>query len=88
MSFKEAVEAVVKKIPRGKTLSYKQVAWAAGRPNAARAVGQIMARNQDTSVPCHRVIRSDGTPGGYNGLRGEKQRLLQDEALTPDGKTA
>jgi len=79
MSFKQAVEAVVKNIPRGKTLSYKQVAFAAGRPNAARAVGQIMAHNSDLSIPCHRVIRSDGKAGGYNGLRGEKVRLLEEE---------
>lgn len=69
-SFKELVEKVVRNIPEGKTLSYKEVALRAGNPNAARAVGMIMAHNSDKTVPCHRVIRSDGKIGGYNGLRG------------------
>ena len=48
-------------------MSYKQVAWVAGSPNASRAVGNIMMENHDPKVPCHRVIRSDGQVGGYNG---------------------
>jgi len=75
ISFKERVIAVVKKIPRGKTMSYKEVAACAACPGAARAVGSIMAANADTSVPCHRVIRSDGKLGGYNGLQGTKSKL-------------
>ncbi len=75
-TFTERVLVVVRSIPKGKTLSYKQVAAAAGRPGAARAVGTIMANNSDHDVPCHRVIKSDGTPGGYNGLKGEKEALL------------
>ncbi len=77
--FADKVCAVVKQIPRGETRSYKQVAQVAGRPGAARAVGNIMAANTDISVPCHRVIRSDGKIGGYNGLRGEKEKLLKEE---------
>lgn len=77
--FAERVRAVVRGIPRGQTLSYGQIAAAAGSPGAARAVGTVMARNTDTSVPCHRVIKADGSPGGYNGLRGEKERLLRQE---------
>lgn len=77
--FRANVIAVVKKIPKGKTLSYKEVAAYAGHPLAARAVGAIMRTNTDKSVPCHRVIKSDGTLGGYNGLRGEKARLLKSE---------
>lgn len=68
--FKEKVLVVVARIPRGKTLSYREVARLAGRPNAYRAVGNIMARNDNPKIPCHRVIRSDGTPGGYSRLRG------------------
>lgn len=60
-------------------MSYKEVAARAGHPGAARAVGAIMRTNKDKSVPCHRVIKSDGTLGGYNGLRGEKERLLRIE---------
>ena len=78
-AFSERVCDVVRRIPKGKTLSYKQVAAAAGKPGAARAVGTIMARNTDHSVPCHRVIKSDGKPGGYNGLKGEKEELLMEE---------
>lgn len=78
-TFADRVRAVVVGIPRGSTMSYGQVAAAAGSPGAARAVGTVMARNADRSVPCHRVINADGTPGGYNGLRGEKERLLRAE---------
>lgn len=76
MSFKDSVYAVVKNIPMGKTMSYKEVAAAAGSPNAFRAVGNILNKNKDPDIPCHRVIKSDGTAGGYNGLKGEKEDLL------------
>lgn len=82
-SFAEKVRAVVRKIPRGKVLSYKQVAYAAGRPLAHRAVANIMARNYDPTVPCHRVIRSDGGLGGYNrGGIERKRELLSKEGVT------
>ena len=64
--FSDRVRAVVRRIPKGKTLTYKQVAVKAGHPNAARAVGMIMSRNFDPKIPCHRVVRSDGKIGGYN----------------------
>lgn len=79
-SFKEKVLTVVQKIPRGKTLTYKEVASRAGNSKASRAVGSIMKNNTDTSVPCHRVIRSDGKFGEYNGLLGaSKQEVLERE---------
>lgn len=78
--FQDKVRAVVKKIPKGQVLSYKQVAYAAGKPGAARAVANTMANNFDPEVPCHRVIRSDGGLGGYNrGGIEEKRRILQSE---------
>jgi methylated-DNA-[protein]-cysteine S-methyltransferase len=78
--FKEKVIAIVKKIPKGKTMSYKEVAARAGHPGAARAVGAIMRVNTDPSVPCHRVIKSDGTLGGYNTINGpSKRKLLERE---------
>ncbi len=86
-SFKEMVLRVVKDIPKGKTLTYREVALRAGSPQAARAVGTIMSHNTDTSIPCHRVIRSDGKLGGYNGIRGgqegiqAKQKLLKAEGV-------
>lgn len=77
--FRERVLSVVKGIPKGETLSYGQVASLAGAPGAARAVGNIMANNFDEEVPCHRVIKADGSLGGYNGNLGEKEALLRKE---------
>jgi O-6-methylguanine DNA methyltransferase len=71
-SFKDRVLAIVSKIPKGKTMTYKQVATKAGNPDAARAVGGYMSKNADKTIPCHRVVRSDGKMGGYNGLQGKK----------------
>ncbi len=79
--FTKLVYDIVRKIPKGKTLSYKQVAAYAGRPNAARAVGTILKKNCDKTIPCHRVIKSDGSIGMYNGLRGKKEQLLKKESV-------
>ncbi|NBD74370.1 methylated-DNA--[protein]-cysteine S-methyltransferase [Patescibacteria group bacterium] len=79
-SFRDRVRSVVAGIPRGETLTYGAVALAAGNPRAARAVASIMARNVDPAVPCHRVVRADGTLGGYNrGGEGVKRALLAEE---------
>jgi len=77
--FGEHVLAVVRAIPRGSTMTYKAVAVAAGNPHAARAVGAIMKTNYDPNIPCHRVVRSDGTPGGYNRGSKRKRELLREE---------
>jgi len=79
VTFTEKVLVVVKNIPKGKTLSYRQVAALAGNSSAARAVGAILKANKDLEVPCHRVIRSNGQFGKYNGLRGDKASLLREE---------
>jgi O-6-methylguanine DNA methyltransferase len=81
-TFAERVRNIVKKIPYGTTLSYKEVAIRAGNPRGARAVARLMAANFDTGIPCHRVICSDGTPGGYNrgGVRVKKKLLLQEQS--------
>lgn len=78
-SFKERVLEVVKKIPRGKVLTYKEVAKKAGSPKASRAVGNILHNNHDPQIPCHRVIRSDGKVGGYNRGVKNKIKLLKKE---------
>ena len=70
---------MVKKIPKGKTLTYKQVAKAAGRPGAYRAVGNILNKNYDPAIPCHRVVRSDGKTGGYNRGAERKKEILNEE---------
>lgn len=78
--FKERVQQAVRSIPKGETRTYGEVAQAAGYPRAARAVGMIMANNDDTTVPCHRVIRADGKLGGYNAINGpSKEALLRAE---------
>lgn len=77
--FRGRVLQVVRKIPRGKTMTYKEVAIAAGRPKAYRAVGNILHTNYDPGIPCHRVVRSDGRSGGWNRGMAAKARLLEEE---------
>lgn len=77
-SFREKVLLVVSRIPKGKTATYKAVATKAGHPLAARAVGAIMRSNKDKNIPCHRVVGVRGL-GGYNGLKGKKEKLLHAE---------
>lgn len=80
-TFAKKVYEVVKKIPKGKVLTYLEVAEKAGRPKAARAVGNILSKNFDPKIPCHRVIRSDGRLGGYNRGAKAKQKILQKEGF-------
>ena len=66
----------LKKIPKGKVKTYKQVAKAIGMPKAARAVANACGKNPYApKIPCHRVIRSDGGLGGYSGRGGIEQKL-------------
>lgn len=83
MPFSDKVRLIVKAIPKGKTMSYKEVATRAGNPAAARAVARIMASNYDGEIPCHRVIRSDGSLGGYNrgGILKKRELLTKEKAL-------
>ncbi|MGC9599513.1 MAG: MGMT family protein [Minisyncoccia bacterium] len=82
-SFSEKVYAVVAKIPRGQTLTYKEVARRAGSPRAYRAVGNILNKNRNPKVPCHRVVRSDGDPGGFAWGRKKKIMMLRREGALP-----
>ena len=79
LSFQKKVYNIVRQIPKGSVLTYKEVAKLAGSPKAFRAVGNILNKNHDTSIPCHRVIRSDGNIGGYNRGSENKMRLLKQE---------
>jgi methylated-DNA-[protein]-cysteine S-methyltransferase len=82
MTFKEKVFAVVRKIPAGKVMTYKEVAAQIGRPGASRAVGTALSTNFDPAIPCHRVIRSDGGMGGYNrGIKNKMAILKRENAL-------
>src|SRR5262249_50210805 len=65
-TFSDKVRDIVRKIPKGKTMTYKEVASKAGNPKVARAVGAVMRSNYDPSIPCHRVVASDGKMRGYN----------------------
>lgn len=88
-TFQEKVLEVVKDIKTGTVLTYQEVAKKAGNEKAFRAVGSIMARNTDMQVPCHRVVKSDGSIGQYNGLRGiDKLSILRSEgiAVNQNGK--
>lgn len=80
-SFQSKIYEIVKKIPKGKTLTYKEVANLAGRPKAYRAVGNILNKNYDPAIPCHRVVRSDGNLGGYNRGENTKKDILYREGI-------
>jgi methylated-DNA-[protein]-cysteine S-methyltransferase len=83
--FFRAVWETARDIPCGETCSYGELAARAGRPGAARAVGQAMARNPwPIIVPCHRVVASDGL-GGYGGGLHMKERLLNLERPVSTG---
>lgn len=78
--FQQRVVAGCRSIPRGKTISYRELAEIAGSPNAARAVGNVMATNRlPLIVPCHRVVGTAGSLGGYSASSGltMKTRLLK-----------
>lgn len=79
ITFREKVLEIVKKIPKGETLTYGEVAALAGKPGAARAVGSIMSTNYDPKIPCHRVVRADGKLGGYNRGVSKKRQILKKE---------
>ena len=79
-AFQEAVWRELRKIPPGETRSYAQIAAAIGQPTAVRAVGTANGDNHvAVLIPCHRVIRSDGTLGGYAGGLDRKRKLLAAE---------
>lgn len=80
--FAEKVYDVVRQIPAGRTMTYQEVAERIGHPKAYRAVALALSKNYDLNVPCHRVIRSDGSLGDYNrGGRAKKRELLQKEGV-------
>ena len=79
-AFQEAVWKELRRIPLGETRSYADIAAAVGQPQAVRAVGTANGSNPvAVLVPCHRVIRSDGSLGGYAGGLDRKRQLLQAE---------
>ena len=79
--FEKRVYNVVRRIPRGKILTYGAVARAVGDPKAARAVGLALNKNYSLQVPCYRVVRGDGKVGGYNRGTRTKIALLKAEGI-------
>ena len=82
--FQLKVWAYLRKIPRGSVKTYSQVAKAVGKPFAVRAVAYAIGKNPyPPRIPCHRVIRSDGSLGGYSGKGGVKTKrfLLRKEGI-------
>jgi len=80
--FQRSVWQMTQSIPCGETRTYGWVAAKVGMPQAARAVGQALARNPlPVVIPCHRVICGDGNLGGFGGGKGWKQRLLEIEGM-------
>ncbi len=71
---------MVRAIPCGSMMTYTQVAERIGKPRAVRAVGNALNKNYDPEIPCHRVVRSDGTTGGYNRGEVKKREKLEEEA--------
>ena len=83
--FQLKVWSYLKKIPRGNVKTYSQVAKGIGKPLATRAVANAIGKNPyPPKIPCHRVIRSDGSLGGYSGKGGieTKELLLKKEGIT------
>lgn len=80
--FQNKVLELVSKIPRGKVVTYKQIAEALGKPRAYRVVGNAVGSNpRPVEIPCHRVVRSDGRVGGYRLGRDKKKALLRSEGI-------
>src|SRR3954469_5613458 len=83
--FSSRVLSIVRRIPRGRVATYGDVAARAGRPRAARAVGNIMRRSGHRGVPCHRVVAAGGRLGGYGGDEMRKRSLLIAEGIVVAG---
>ncbi|HCC47110.1 MAG TPA: 6-O-methylguanine DNA methyltransferase [Elusimicrobia bacterium] len=83
--FRQAVWKACMRIPEGQTRSYKWIAQQIGRPGAVRAVGSALGKNPFAPVvPCHRVIKADGSPGGFSapgGLAAKIKLLKKEKAL-------
>ncbi|MBP7819259.1 MGMT family protein [Candidatus Gracilibacteria bacterium] len=89
MEFKARILNIVSKIPKGQLMTYSQVASLAGNPKAARVVGQIMSKNYDNKIPCHRVIGKNLKLTGYNrGGVVAKAEILKTEGVNINDLTS
>lgn len=83
------VYAATRRIPRGRVATYADISRAIGRPRAWRHVGTILSRNRDPKTPCYRVVRSDGTVGGFGFSGGTKEkisRLVAEGVIVKSGR--
>ena len=85
-TFADRVHDAVRAIPSGRVATYGDVAAAAGRPRAARAVGTLMANCGQRRIPAHRVVASGGLLGGYGGQENTKAALLRAEGIVVAGR--
>lgn len=83
-NFRDDIHRLVARIPEGKVASYGQLALLAGKPRAARIVGQIMSRAGGEGLPCHRVVKSDGSLCAEDtfGVYGLQRELLRSEGVS------
>lgn len=86
--FKKSVYVVCKKIPRGRVSTYQEIARAIKNPKSMRAVGNALNKNPFAPiVPCHRVVKSDGTIGGFaSGIRKKIKMLQKERVKVKNGK--
>jgi O-6-methylguanine DNA methyltransferase len=87
--FQRAVLLECARIPKGKTITYAQLARRIGKPRAVRAAGNALAINPLAPlIPCHRVVRGDGSLGGYSARGGQrKKRLLLESEMGESGRS-
>ena len=82
LPFRARVLAIVRRVPRGRVITYGEVAALAGSPRAARAVGTVLRECRDGATPCHRVVGAGGALGGWTGVLADKRLRLMDEGIT------
>ena len=82
LPFRARVLAIVRRVPRGRVITYGEVAALAGAPRAARAVGTVLRECRDGATPCHRVVGAGGALGGWTGVLADKRLRLMDEGIT------
>ena len=75
--FQQDVTTALKKVKKGKTVSYQELAKLAGHEKAYRAVATFCKKNWDTDIPCHRVVHSDGRVGKYNREGGTDEKIAK-----------
>lgn len=74
--FQKRVLLATMTVKKGQTMTYKELARVAGHPNAYRAVGTALRLNPyPIKIPCHRIVKSDGTPGNYSGIGGTRKKV-------------